>query len=368
MFLVYHGTDEYAAREELDRLRVTGGFDINQDVFTGDEADPTRIRVICDTLPFLSERRLVVVLGLPKQKRGSAAKDDDDAPTADAEGDGADGAADAEDEDTPPIAKGKAPKKLDARALVKALLDYAPKIPETATLVVVAMREPDAKPTATLTALIEGARKLGGAREFNIPTKGELSRWVTARAKAVGARITPEAAEALIAAVGDNTRELVSEIEKLSVYAGRGAPIDISAVRALTPDLRQSKGFDLTDALAGGQRVRALTLLHEFLAEGQAPLQVLGLIASQTRALLQVKALAERGMREQQIAAAAGMAPYAVTKALRIAGQFTYDQLRAAHRAALNVDVALKSSQMSPEMALDLLLLQFGATDPFPSR
>ena len=359
MFLVYYGTDEFSAREELAQLRATGGFDINQDVFTGDEADPARIRVICDTLPFLSERRLVVVLGLPRAKRatGKAGDEDDEGAAEDA----AESAEDEAEDAAPVVGKGKQGKKLDARALVKALLEYAPKIPETATLVVVAMQDPqERKPSATVTSLIEGARKYGQAKQFIIPTGAQLERWVAQRAKALGASVTPEAARLLIEAVGENPRALAGEIEKLSVYVGKGASIDARAVKALTPDLRQSRAFDLTDALARRQHARALALLHEFLADGQAPVQVLGLIASQTRSLIQVKALSERGLRAVEIAEAAGMAPYAVEKALPLARQFTLAQLEAAHHAALAADVALKNSRMTPEMALDLLMLQFG--------
>jgi DNA polymerase-3 subunit delta len=356
MFLVLYGTDEYAMREELNRLRETGGFDINQDLFSGDEADLTRMRVICDTLPFLSERRLVAVLGLPRQKRG-AGKDEDLEGEDDAGGDGEDEADDA-------TAKSKGAKKLDARAFVKGLLEYAPKLPDTATLVVLVAQDPtERKPSAALMALIEGAKKVGTVRQFLIPTGAQLERWLERRATAAGVTLTPDASRLLIELVGENPRALAMEIEKLRTYTGRGGTIEVSAVRALTPDLRQSRGFDLTDALARRQRGRALALLHEFLADGQQPVYILGLIASQTRTLLQVKALSERGLRVAEIASTASMAPFVVEKALPLARQFSFAQLRGAHRAALTVDIALKSSRMTPEMALDLLLLQFGQLD-----
>lgn len=359
MFLLLYGTDEFAAREELDRVRATGGFDINQDVFTGDEADMAQIRVICDTLPFLSERRLVVVLGLPRARRGAGKPDGED----DAASDDSAGGDPAEPEDGAPLANGarKSGKKPDPRAFVKALVDYAPKIPETAALVIVVAQDPqERKPSALLTTLIQAAEKYGRALQFTIPTGAQLERWVAQRVKAAGASMTPEAARLLIEAVGDNPRALMSEIEKLSVYAGKGATIDAAAIWALTPDLRQSRGFDLTDALARRQRDRALALLHEFLADGQQPLYILGMIVSQTRTLIQVKALSARGLRAQEIAATAGLAPFVVEKSLPLARQFTAEQLNAAHHAALDVDVALKNSRMTPEMALDMLILRFG--------
>ncbi|HUY78961.1 MAG TPA: hypothetical protein VMV29_19465, partial [Ktedonobacterales bacterium] len=141
----------------------------------------------------------------------------------------------------------------------------------------------------------------------------------------------------------------------------QGGQIRAEDVRLLTPVARQAVIFDLTDALARRDRARALNLLHELLANGESPLGIVGMTAYQTRSLLQVKSLAERGMRAPQIAQTAGMAPYVVEKSLPLARQFTFAQLEAAHRHVLDVDLALKRSKMTPELALDLLVIGFGA-------
>src|SRR5260221_12183124 len=77
MFLLLHGTGDFSMREELARLRASGGFEHNQDTFAGGEAELGMLRNVCDTVPFLSERRLVVLEGLPKRKRKSGAGDED---------------------------------------------------------------------------------------------------------------------------------------------------------------------------------------------------------------------------------------------------------------------------------------------------
>ena len=56
------------------------------------------------------------------------------------------------------------------------------------------------------------------------------------------------------------------------------------------------------------------------------------------------------------------MAPFVVDKSLGMVRQFTFAQLEAAHRSLLEVDTALKSSRMTPEMALDLLVVEFGGS------
>ncbi|HZC05213.1 MAG TPA: DNA polymerase III subunit delta [Ktedonobacterales bacterium] len=346
MFLLLHGPDEYSAREELARLRETGGFDFNQDTFTGDDADIAQIRMICDTLPFLSEQRLVVLLGLPKAKRGAASDEDDAAEPASAP--------------EKPAGKGKKGKSSgpSPRAFIQALADYAPHVPATTTLVVVA-----GKLEASATPLLKAAEQHGQSRIFNTPRGPQLDQWVARRAQASGASITPDAVKLLIELVGlDSLRALVSEIEKLCIYVGRDGQIGVQQVRALTSSLSESSIFDLTDALARRDHGRAIVLLHELLASGVAALAIVGLTAAQTRALIQVKALSERGMRSPQIAQTAGLAPFVVDKSLPLARKFTFAQLEAAHRSLLDVDIALKSSRMTPELALDLLTLQFGVT------
>ncbi len=141
---------------------------------------------------------------------------------------------------------------------------------------------------------------------------------------------------------------------------GRAARSAVETVRALTPVARQGYIFDLTDALARRDRARALTLLHELLAQGESPLGIVAITASQTRAMLKVKSLGERGMRPFQIAQQTGLNPFVVEKSLPLARKFTFEELEATHRRLLDVDLALKRSRMTPEMALDLLVMEFG--------
>ncbi|HEX6122466.1 MAG TPA: DNA polymerase III subunit delta [Ktedonobacterales bacterium] len=345
MFILFHGPDDFSAGEALARLRTEGGYEYNQDVFGGAEADLATIRTTGDTLPFLSERRLVVVRGLPKRKRAGSAGGDDGEDAAPAT----------------PAAKPARGKKAKGsgdgpKAFITGLAEYAARLPETTDLVVLV--DEVLEPTHPL---MQAARAHGRAQAFATPQGAQLERWLAARAKAREVRLTSEAARLLIEAVGDNPRLLAGEVEKLGTYVGAGGTIGEDEVRLLTPVVRELRAFDLTDALVRRERARALALLHELLADGTAPLQIVGMIAYQTRTLMQVKALAERGMRAPQIAQTAGMAPFVAEKSLGLVRAFSMAQLEAGHRALLEVDTALKRSRMTPEMALDLLVIGFGA-------
>ena len=354
MFLLYHGPDEFSAREALAKLRATHDFGYNQDTFAGADADLAILRNTCDTLPFLSEHRLVVVDGLPKRRRG--AKNNGEEGTADfALARGGETTAEAAPAKSGKGKKGKGSSGPDPKAFAEGLAQYVSALPAFTFLVVLADETLDAA-----NPLLNVAQGHGKAYLFTPPRGPQLEEWLVKRAASRDAKLAPDAARMLATEIGDSLRLLASEIEKLAAYVGKGGSIRLEDVRALTPASRQAKVFDLTDALARRDRKRALALLHELLAAGESPLGIVALTAFQTRSLLQVKSLAERGLRAQQIAQSAGIAPFIVEKTLPLARQFSIAQLEAAHRSLLEVDMAIKRSRMTPEMALDLLVVEFG--------
>ena len=357
MFYLFHGADEFSAHEALARLRASDDFGYSQDVFSGAETSLETILAACDTMPFLSEQRLVVVEGLPRRRRG--AKGDGD----DAEGEGDDGASAPAAETASAGTRGKRGKGAaksagqNPRAFAEGLAAHAARLPTTTVLVIVVDEALDAAHP-----LVKAAQQHGRARLFAPPRGPQLEDWLDRRAKSLGVSLAPDAAALLAAEIGESTRLLAGELEKLRTYVGAGGTIRVEDVRALSPAARQSRVFDLTDALARRDNRAALALLHELLAGGESPLGIVALTAYTTRSLLQVKSLAERSMRPAQIAQTAGMAPFVVEKSLAAARRFSFAQLEAAHRSLLEIDTALKSSRMTPELALDLLVVEFGST------
>ena len=73
MFYLIHGDDEFTSREQLKTLRHKDTFGYNQDFYNGAEGDWKQVTITINTLPFLSDQRLVVIDGLPKKKRSSDA-------------------------------------------------------------------------------------------------------------------------------------------------------------------------------------------------------------------------------------------------------------------------------------------------------
>ncbi len=355
MFIVLHGADEFTSREALARLIADPAYGFGADVstvaierFDGALADLQAVRMAAETLPFLTAGRLVLVEGLPKPKRGEADREESAAASAPPA--------------EPPATKGKRGAKkpsaaAQAREFAAGLAELAATIPTTTTLVVLVAEELPKTHPLLVAAAQHGKVVLAAPR-----TGAALDQWLAARAKAEQARLEPEAARLLIQMTAGNQRLLAMEVAKLATYVGAGGTIDRAVVQRLVPDDREARVFDLTDALARGERARALDLLHALLEHGEAPLMVLAMITRQVRTLIQIQDLASRGARSPEIAQAVGLPPFIVDKTLPAARRSSPAQLAAALRACLEVDTALKRSRMAPELALDLLVTEFGVT------
>src|SRR5579875_1143733 len=351
MFYLLHGDDEFSSREQLRKIRQQGNFEYNQDVYDGAEVDLTTLFITTTTMPFLTEQRLVIVEGLPKRKRGEA--------TGEAPPSSTPAAAASEGE-----AKGGKTKrgKKSAKsgpptraAFEKALAEHIATMPESTVLVLLVDETLDAA-----NPLVKAASKYGKVVQSMVPKGAALENWIAKRARASNVKITPDAVTLLANFIGSQPRMLANELEKLATFVGPGQTITTDVVQRLSAQVQEARIFDLTDALARRDRKQALNILHDLLSEGEPPLKVMGTITSQVRSLLLVKELSQKGMRSAQIASTTGLAPFIVEKALRQVANFSITQLETVYHQLLETDAALKRSRLTPEMALDLLIVNFG--------
>lgn len=345
MLYLLHGNDEFTCREQLKKLRQQGDFAYNQDRYSGGEVSLTNLIATCNTLPFLTEQRLVILDGLPKKRRGE---------------DAASGSA-AESAETPATSpKGRKKKGsksgTESRAgFEKGLAEAIPGMPASTTLLVLI----DEELTAS-SPLLKAAQEHGQVLQATLPKGAALESWIKKRVQGMDVKISGEAVTLLANFIGNQLRLLANELDKLATYVGAGHTIEAAHIRLLSAQVQEARIFDLTDALAQRNRTEALNLLHDLLADGQHPLALLPIITSQVRSLLLVKELATSGLRAAQIATAMGTPPFIVEKTLRNIGKFSTAQLENTYRHLLATDAALKRSRLTPEMALDLLVVQFG--------
>ncbi len=190
-----------------------------------------------------------------------------------------------------------------SEALLAELEQTLPKLPETSVLLLTSASKPDGRLKST-----KLLQKYGEVREFSLlpPWKtADLLKQVQQTAQAVGVNLTPAAAEQLAIAVGGNTRQLHSELEKLRLYCtGQKQAVDEATVAQLVTTTSKS-AIQLAQAICQGKTAIALDLAADLQRQNEPALVITRSLVTSFRTWLWVKLLLETGERDEQAIAAA---------------------------------------------------------------
>ncbi len=328
MLYVLYGRDDFSLREELARIKgeldSDGMLSSNTDVLDGREVSPEQLMVICDTMPFLSAHRLVVVEGLLKRFERP------ERPRRGARG-----------------ARGGSAEALERW---RGLADYAQRMSDTTTLVLVDEELSGENP------LLKALRPAGQVREFRALRPGAVLQWILERAQNQGVDISPAAARLLADLVGNNLWVLVSELDKLAAYA-QGRRVEGADVRALVSEARQVNIFAMVDAIVEKRGAVALRLLRRLRAAGAEGGYLLAMVVRQYRLIIQARELMTAGLATQEIGQRLGIASeFVLQRILDQAQRYSLSRLKAAYRRLLEADVGVKRGHYDEEMALELLV------------
>jgi DNA polymerase-3 subunit delta len=118
---------------------------------------------------------------------------------------------------------------------------------------------------------------------------------VLAEARALGAKLAPDAARLLLAKIGPNTRLLVEEVHKLATYVNEGETIEDTHVAELTPNVAEGDFFESAEAFFRGDLPWTLAALHRHFFAGGDARPVISALQNRNRILLQVRALLDAG-------------------------------------------------------------------------
>ncbi len=181
-----------------------------------------------------------------------------------------------------------------------------PQIPATTVLLLTSKNKPDGRLKSTKTI-----QKYANVQEFSLipPWKTEeLSQRVQIVAKELGLKVTPDAIQLLAESVGNNTRQLYLELDKLQLLAGgEGQQIDRVMVMSLVVANTQNS-LQLAAAIRQGDVGIALHLISELISHNEPALKIVATLVGQFRTWLWVKMLLEAGEKDDRvIATAAGL-------------------------------------------------------------
>lgn len=235
------------------------------------------------------------------------------------------------------------------------LADYIASVPET-TCIVFSEESVDKR-----LKLYKAVREVGVITELTNLSSEELQQWVLTRITKEHRRITGRAMEIFLQRAGDDMMNIVGELEKLLAYTyGKDGifPEDVMAV--CTPRI-EDRIFELLDAIVAGDRDKALKLYGDLYALKEAPARILFMIVRQLRILLHIKEMQEEHKNADDMARVLALKPYAVKKTLPQAGRRSKAWIEKALELCAKTDEDSKNGRMDAQMGLEVLIVRLSA-------
>jgi len=308
--LFFEGPEEHLKQEALQDLRKKllpeGLEELNETRIVS--ADTDEIIAAAETLPFMADRRLVLLRDHPAVV-GRAEPDD-------------------------------------------RLLAYLSSVPATAVLLFYCVLPVKQKKLKT------AVQKLGGLVEFKPLDGPALTTFVTRAFHDLGHSCDARTADFLIFTCGKDTGLLLTEIAKISSLHPEKEAVDAEDIKALATPATEAKIFGMLDALTAGQSSRVFTQLRNLLLNGEPRTVILYMIQRQFRLMQQVKIMQYEKKTPRQIGELLGLGSYTLQQYLRQSAAYSGSQVKKAVALCLETDFGIKSGALREEGALETLLLK----------
>jgi len=179
--------------------------------------------------------------------------------------------------------------------------------------------------------------------EFELLKTPDLRSWIRKTVKEMDCLIDQEAINFLIKAVQSDLWRMSMELKKLSAFDKKITKKNAEFL--VKPDINVQI-FKTIEAIASKDRRKALSLIHEHFRAGDHPSYLLAMIAYQFRTLIILKD--PRGV--------SGLSPFVVRKNKPLSQRFTLEDLQKIYSKIFKMDFKLKTGEIKPEMALELLI------------
>lgn len=189
--------------------------------------------------------------------------------------------------------------------------------------------------------LVKAVEQAGGSIAAERTMKArELPKWLQGEAGKLGVTLDRDAAQALVAHVGERQQRLLRELEKLALELGEGARIGVEQVEDAAAHSAEHQVWGLVDTLVAGDGPAATRAYLELAAQGESVSRLVGLLARRVRDVLAIAQRLEAGENQQQIKAGMRGSPWALDRRIAEARRSDPERLSRALEALADLELA----------------------------
>ena len=328
MLYILLGQDDFSLSESLEEIKRGIGdqtlLAANTTTIDGQRMTLDQLRTVCETSPFLAERRLVIVNGLlerfePKGKPSPRKK-------------------------VTPVANQQDECKL--------LSAYISKLPDSTILVLI-----DSK-IASNNPLFRELSAKAEIKSFPLLRGTKLRQWIQKRVVGEGGSVSPQAVDLLTKLVGGNLWIMANEINKLVLFTS-GRRIEEEDVKMAVSYSQQASVFAMVDAILEFKVGVAEQFLQQLLQGGASSAYLLFMLSRQVRMIVRTKELRNQGKSGIEIQNKLGLtSEFAWRKTLEQAGRYPLERIKQVYHKLLEADLSIKTGKYEGELALNILIAE----------
>lgn len=308
LYLIY-GEEAYLRNSYKNRLIKALGVEgdtMNFNTFTGDETRIETVIDICETLPFFTEKRVVLV-----ENSGLFQKANDK------------------------------------------LTEYLESIPGS-TVLIFSEESADKRLKS-----FKAADKAGVVSEMKTPDERTLQIWVSKKLKDVNKLMKQDAWQEFLARTDLDMQKMDNELSKLIGYTWEREEITLSDIEAVCSVHTESKIFDMISGIASGNKSLVIGQYHNLLEEKEPPARILSLIIKQFRRMLAIKSMNDNRIDIKTISLKIKAPEFGVRKDLSLSKNFTMDMMRNLINDGAELEYGFKTGTVDEQMAVELLIMKY---------
>lgn len=274
-------------------------------VFHADETKPGDIVLEAQTLPFLAERRVIVIRNGEHYDSMSGEKN----------------------------------------SALSPLIHYLEDPPDTTLLVIVAGKADKRK------KLYKGCQKVGAVVECPQLDDRALGDWIRAEVRARGKDMDGGAVNELIHRGGSRLGDINNAIGLVTTYVGDAPRVTQEDVVAACADVAEETVWNLTDAIAASDPDKALSTLFQLEDLGKSPDEIMGLI----------NWLLDSAYRALPDTDAQLKSSFVGKKVMPLARKLGLEKLKRAFALCTETHLMIRSTGTDQMLALELLVIKLSA-------
>ena len=330
MLYILWGQDDFSLHGALKKIRGGMGdqalLATNTTTFEGQQTTIDQLRAVCETVPFLAEKRLVIVNGLLErfEPKGRSSR--------------------LKRKKTTPIA--------DQQNEYKLLGAYLSQILDSTVLILIDNRVTNKNP------LFKELAAKAEVKSFPLLKKDKLCQWIQRYVTKEGGSISPPAIGLMAGLVGGNLWIMTNEINKLILFTA-GRRIEEKDVKMIVSHAQEINVFAMVDAFLEFKVRVAEQLLHRLLQRGATPAYLLVMLLRQVQMIVRAKELRSQGKSEVEIQGKLGLtSEFVWRKILEQTARYPMERLKEVYHKFLETDLSIKTGRYGGELALSLLIAE----------